>query len=304
MENNSFHTPVLLREVLDLLQIKNGEKYIDATLGGGGHTFEILKLGGKVLGIDCDQDAIGFVKFKIQNSKFKIEEDIFLFQGNFRDIDKIAHLKKFTKVSGIILDLGLSSYQLRDKTRGFSFQQEGPLDMRMNRNLQVRAENLVNILTKGELYELFSKLGEEHRARSIAEHIVRARRVKTIQTTSELSRIVEEAYGVKKRDLSLFEKQKINKKVFQALRMAVNDELNSLKIAIPKALGLLKENGRLGVISFHSLEDRIVKKAFIEYEKLNMGRIITKKPIVPSEDEIRKNRRSKSAKLRFFEKLS
>ncbi|MEM4271222.1 MAG: 16S rRNA (cytosine(1402)-N(4))-methyltransferase RsmH, partial [Candidatus Pacearchaeota archaeon] len=229
MKNKNFHTPVLRKEVLSFLQVKNGDKYIDATLGGGGHTREILIRGGIVLGIDQDEDAIKFIK---ENFKKEIlESRLTVFKGNFDHIDEIARLKNFTKVSGIIFDLGLSSHQLRDGTRGFSFQKDAPLDMRMDKDLQVTAEHLVNILTKGELYELFYKLGEEHRARSIAEHIVRARRIKPIKTTQELSMIVQKAYGIKKKELSLFEKQKINKKVFQALRIAVNDELNKLKIA-------------------------------------------------------------------------
>jgi len=294
---NNFHTPVLLKEVIDLLQVKNGEKYIDTTLGGGGHTFEILERGGIVLGIDLDQDAIDFAQ-----NKFQLRKHLTLVQGNFKDIDKIAHLKGFDKVSGIIFDLGLSSHQLEDQTRGFSFQKDSPLDMRMDKNLEIKAENLVNILTKGELYELFSKLGEEYRARPIAEHIVRSRRVKPIRTTNDLSEIVQEVYKIRKNRTSAFEKQLVNKRVFQALRIAVNDELNNLRDALPKALSLLSKKGRLGVISFHSLEDRIVKKTFLEFEKSNMGSIITKKPIIPGFEEIKSNRRSKSAKLRFFEK--
>ena len=303
---NNFHTSVLLKETIDLLQVKNGEKYIDATLGGGGHTFEILKLGAVVLGIDLDQDAIEYTgrrwKLKVQEESLN-EDSLVLAQGNFKDIDKIARLKGFDKVSGIIFDLGLSSYQLEDKTRGFSFQKDSPLDMRMDRNLKIKAENLINILTKGELYELFSKLGEERRARLISEHIVRARRVKPIKTTDELSEIVEKAYGIRKNRISAFEKQLVNKRVFQALRIAVNDELNNLRDGLPKALNLLEKNGRLGVISFHSLEDKIVKKIFLEFQKSNMGNIITKKPITPNLEEIRINRKSRSAKLRFFEKI-
>jgi len=302
VKNKIFHKSVLLKEVLEYLQVKKGKKYIDGTLGGGGHTFGILNLGGKVLGIDCDQDAIDFVKSKIRDSKFKIDKDVFLVQGNFKDIDKIARLKKFKNVDGIIFDLGLSTNQLEDRTRGFSFQKDAPLDMRMDKKLQVTAEHLVNILTKGELYELFTKMGEERRARSIAESIVGARRIKPIRTTRDLSLIVQKAYGIKKKELTLFERQKINKRVFQALRIAVNDELNNLKVALPKALNLLGEKGRLGVISFHSLEDRIVKRTFLSFEKENMGRIITSKPVTPTLEEIRENRRSKSAKLRFFEK--
>lgn len=300
---NSFHTPVLLKEIIDLLQVKKNKKYIDATIGGAGHSLEILKRGGKVLGIDCDQDAIDYIKN--QRSKNKDWERLTLVLGNFRDIDKIALLKGFDKVSGIVFDLGVSSYQLEEAQRGFSFQKEGPLDMRMGTSQtsgQVKAADLVNVLTKGELYALFSKLGEERRARAISNAIVRARRIKRIESTRELAEVVQSAYGQKFDQTSALERQLINKRVFQALRIAVNDELNNLRQVLPKALNLLEKNGRLLVISFHSLEDRIVKQTFIEFNKLSKGKIITRKPIVPSKDEVEQNRRSRSSKLRVFEK--
>ena len=277
---SDFHKSVLLKETIAGLRVEKNEKYIDATLGGGGHSFEILRLGGKVLGIDVDKDAIAYVKSKKP-------ENLTLARGNFRDIDKIALLNNFGKVAGIIFDLGVSSHQIDSVTRGFSFQNEGPLDMRMDRELGVRALDLIKILTKGELSEIFTKFGEETRAWAISNAIVRARSIKPIETTTDLAKIVL-AIGGK------------SKKVFQALRIAVNDELNSILEALPKALGLLKENGRLCVISFHSLEDRIVKKKFLEFEEKGMGRIITKKPIIPTEDEIEGNKRARSAKLRIF----
>ena len=277
---SDFHKSVLLKETIAGLRVEKNEKYIDATLGGGGHSFEILRLGGIVLGIDVDKDAIAYVKSKKP-------ESLTLARGNFRDIDKIALLNNFGKVAGIIFDLGVSSHQIDSVTRGFSFQNEGPLDMRMDRELGVRALDLIKILTKGELSEIFTKFGEETRAWAISNAIVRARSIKPIETTTDLAKIVL-AIGGK------------SKKVFQALRIAVNDELNSILEALPKALGLLKENGRLCVISFHSLEDRIVKKKFLEFEEKGMGRIITKKPIIPTEDEIEGNKRARSAKLRIF----
>ena len=281
---SDFHKSVLLKETIAGLRVEKNEKYIDATLGGGGHSFEILRLGGKVLGIDVDKDAIAYVKSKKP-------ESLTLARGNFRDIDKIALLNNFGPpaggVAGIIFDLGVSSHQIDSVTRGFSFQNEGPLDMRMDRELGVRALDLIKILTKGELSEIFTKFGEETRAWAISNAIVRARSIKPIETTTDLAKIVL-AIGGK------------SKKVFQALRIAVNDELNSILEALPKALGLLKENGRLCVISFHSLEDRIVKKKFLEFEEKGMGRIITKKPIIPTEDEIEGNKRARSAKLRIF----
>lgn len=279
---SNFHKSVLLTEVLEGLRVKPNEKYIDATLGGGGHAKKILELGGIVLGIDVDKDALEFVE------KLK-SENLTLARGNFRDIDKIAHLNNFDKVAGIIFDLGVSSHQIDDPVRGFSFQNEGPLDMRMDQELGVRALDLVKILTKGELNEIFTEFGEESHAWKISDAIVRARSVRPIETTADLAKIVFPIAGQ-------------SKKVFQALRIAINDELNAITQALPKALGLLGEKGRLCVISFHSLEDRIVKRKFLEFEKEERGRIITEKPIVPTNEEINENKRARSAKLRIFEK--
>src|SRR3989338_69188 len=234
---NNFHVSVLLKEAIDYLNVEKNNKYIDATLGGSGHSFEILKHGGIVLGIDADSDAIKFVsrRWKIESRKWNIdEENLKIVQGNFRDIDEIARLNNFENVDGIIFDLGVSSYQIDTKDRGFSFQKTGPLDMRMDKNLSVKAADLINILTKGELYELFTKLGEEHSALAISDNIVRARRVKPIKTTEDLVSVIAQALGFEKGRISDKMKSKIASKVFQALRIAVNDELNSLREALPK----------------------------------------------------------------------
>lgn len=279
---SNFHESVLLKEAIAGLKVEKNKKYIDATLGGAGHSNGILKLGGIVLGIDVDIDAIA----NIEKNK---PENLTLARGNFRDIDKIALLNKFERVAGIIFDLGVSGHQIDTPTRGFSFQNEGPLDMRMDRELGVRALDLIKILTKGELNEIFSKLGEETRSWEISDAIVRARSVKPIETTGELAEIAFRVAGQSKR-------------VFQALRIVVNDELGAITQALPKALELLEENGRLCVISFHSLEDRIVKRKFLEFEEKKMGKVITQKPIIPTEKEIEKNKRAGSAKLRIFKK--
>lgn len=305
MTKGQFHKSVLLKESLGFLQVKKGKKYIDGTLGGGGHTFEILKLGGKVLGIDLDQDAIDFVskKWKEKQKELKVDKkNLIIINGNFKDIGEIARINNFSNVDGIILDLGVSSHQIDEAERGFSFLRSGPLDMRMDRKSNTRAMDLVNVLAKGELYDIFSRLGQERRARSISDGIVGARRVKAIETTDDLVEVIREAYGIRKKTLLPFERTLISQKVFQALRILVNNELESLENALPKAIDLLSENGRLLVISFHSLEDRIVKKSFIEHEKKGKGLMITKKPILPSREETENNRRSKSAKLRVFEK--
>ncbi len=292
-----YHTPVLLSEITEYLRIKKGEKYIDATLGGGGHTEEFLKRGGIVLGIDTDQDAIFYATKKIgRNNNFVA------YKGNFKDIEEIAHLKEFTEVRGVVFDLGVSSHQIDTPNRGFSFLKQGPLDMRMDRSLGVKARDLVNILTKGELYELFNKLGQEHRARSISDTIIRTRRVKQIETTKDLGDVIKEAYGIRDEEIADFKKNELFKRVFQGLRIAVNNELENIEQALPQAMNILKRNGRIAVISFHSLEDKIVKDMFRKFEDENMGIIITKKPILPSEKEQKENPRSKSAKLRIFEK--
>lgn len=296
---NDFHKSVLLKEVIDYLKVQKDAKYIDVTLGGGGHTSEIIKAGGNVLGIDLDKDALSFVSGKLKDDIER--KKLIISKGNFADIDEIARLNKFEKVNGIIFDLGVSSYQINTSSRGFSFLKEGPLDMRMDTNSPIKAETLVNLLQKGELNEIFNKYGQEHRFRSVSEGIVSARRVGAIKTTGDLTRIVQKAYGIKG-EITDFTKNKINQKVFQALRIAVNEELTSLEKALPKAVLLLKKGGRLEVISFHSLEDRIVKNMFKGFEKENLGKIITKKPIVPSAEEILDNPRSKSSKLRVFER--
>lgn len=308
---SSFHTSVLLQEVITLLRVAKGKKYIDATVGGGGHTFEILKRGGVVLGIDVDQSAIDHVKKILRDKDIKMLREgqdrslnisiseypnIILIRGNFRDIDTIAHSKGFDKVAGILFDLGVSSHQLKSGCRGFSFMHDVPLDMRMDTRLTVKAADLVNALHEGELYDLIHSLGEEHFASPIAFAIIRARAVKPIETTGELARIVREAYRGRRGKIDPATK------VFQALRIAVNDELNNLSVVLPKSVTLLERGGRLTVVSFHSLEDRIVKEQFLQFQQMALGTVLTKKPIVPGSEEIAQNKKSRSAKLRVFEK--
>ncbi|MEK9176124.1 MAG: 16S rRNA (cytosine(1402)-N(4))-methyltransferase RsmH [Patescibacteria group bacterium] len=295
---NNYHKSVLLREVINALNVRNGQKYIDATLGGGGHTSSIIEKGGIVLGIDADEEAIEFVsktlELRIKNHELRLA------RGNFAEIDQIAKESGFEKVSGILFDLGVSSHQLDKPERGFSYLNLGPLDMRMDQRLGVKASDLVNALGKNELYEIFIKLGDEHRARAISESIISTRRVKPFETTNDLVEILASSYGFN--NISEFAKATSSKKVFQALRIAVNDELGSLKAALPKALELIDAKGRIVVITFHSLEDRIVKRKFLEFENSGKGKVVTKKPVLPSNLEIEQNSRSKAAKLRIFEK--
>jgi 16S rRNA (cytosine1402-N4)-methyltransferase len=294
MEMNDYHKTVLLKEAIDYLNVDKGKTYVDATLGGGGHAAEIIKRGGIVLGIDGDEDALEFVK---KNLQFPISNfQLRLAKGNFKDIDKIAKDNNIKKVSGVVFDLGVSSHQLESAERGFSFMKDGPLDMRMDRDLSVKAEGLINILTEKELIELFEKYGEEGFARFIAKGIVRDRKINPIRTTTELVEIVKRVVPKFKTDINPATK------VFQALRIAINDELNSLKESLPKAYELLNKGGRISVITFHSLEDRIIKHQFKDWEDLGLGKVITKKPVIPTNEELNENRRARSSKLRVFEK--
>ncbi|MFH1186686.1 MAG: 16S rRNA (cytosine(1402)-N(4))-methyltransferase RsmH [Candidatus Levyibacteriota bacterium] len=303
---SNYHTSVFLKETLELLQIKKNGKYIDTTLGGGGHSFEILRKNGKVLGIDLDIDAIDYVKNKWKEKSLEWdinEENLILKQGNFKDLKEVAHLNKFEKVKGIIYDLGVSSHQIDSEERGFSYLKEGSLDMRMDRRIPIKASGLINILKKGELYEIFSRLGQEHHARVISNSIARTRRIKAIETTGDLMDVIRDARRIRSKNLSPFVKAAIAKKVFQALRIAVNNEFENLRNSLPQAVDLLEEKGRLAVITFHSTEDGIVKHKFLEFKRQGLGEIITKKPLVPSKEEMEENSRSKSAKLRVFEKI-
>lgn len=298
MAHDTYHTSVMSTEVLDNLQVTTNKQYIDATLGGGGHTLEIIKRGGRVLGLDVDTDALSFAEknLKSQIPNLKVGEDVILVQCNFSHIDQAAKDHAFSEVDGILMDLGVSGYQLDTPQRGFSFQKEGPLDMRMDQRLSVRAMDLVNGLTREELADLFTRFGEEGFARQIANSISHQRSEKPIETTGELALLIERSIGRRTGDIHPATR------VFQALRIVVNDELNALNEVLPKALELLKDHGRLVVITFHSLEDRIVKKAFEGFENEGKGEILTKRPVVPTDEELNRNKRSRSAKLRVFER--
>lgn len=294
-----FHVSVLLQETIDFLRIKPGKKYIDATLGGGGHGFKIVRRGGVLVGIDQDLDAIEFVtrRWKVESRRWnKKEEDLTLVRGNFNEIGRIARENGFERVSGILFDLGVSGHQFNEAKRGFSISHDGPLDMRMDKDRAVSAKDLLNGLTEKELEELFIKLGEERFAKKIAHSIVLARSEKEISTTNELAEIVKQSVYRSAYDIHPATR------VFQALRIAVNDELNALKEALPQAMDLLEDRGRVAVISFHSLEDRIVKQTFKAFAMHGSGSIVTKKPVVPTEYEVSGNPRSRSAKLRVFER--
>ncbi len=288
---SDFHTPVLLQEVVDNLKIKRGGQYIDATVGGGGHAAAILKLGGKLLGIDCDPEAIKAARKSLASAC----PTTFwrLARGNFKNLEQIAAANGFSQVDGILLDLGVSSHQLETAERGFSFNLNGPLDMRMDPELAVTAADLVNGLNKGELTALFKKFSDEPRAGLIAEAIVKARRQAPIKTGAQLASVV----GVRQGN------RHPATRVFQALRMAVNDELNNLNQVLPQAVSLLRPGGRLAVISFHSGEDRLVKNFLKDQKIAGNLMMINKKPLMATPAETAANPRSRSAKLRVGEKL-
>lgn len=303
MEN--YHQSVLLREVVAALHVQKNTWYLDCTLGDGGHSLEILKNGGKVVGIDVDPTALERTSQRFED--VGIEKDRYkLVKGNFRDLDNLiaSHFTKGAlrdkqteidqKFAGAIFDLGVSSLQLDTPQRGFSFLKEGPLDMRMDLRLEVKALDLIRGLNKGELNELFTKLGEEKFARKLAAAVVSSRQI--INTTGDLARVIENSIG---------RQGKIHPatKIFQALRIAVNDELNALKEGLQVSLERIAKNGYIVVISFHSLEDRAVKNAFRNWQNLGFGQIKFKKPLLPSSEEITQNPRARSAKLRVFQKL-
>lgn len=291
-----YHVPVLLNEVIDFLQPSSGKKYIDATIGGGGHTEGVLKAGGQVLGIDQDEEALEEVKIRLKD--WIKTGQLIIQNGNFKNLEEIAKNKSFTNVDGILFDLGVSTHQLETPERGFSFNSDAPLDMRMDKSLKITAADLVNGLNKGELYELFTKLGEEHYARPISQAIVRARSVKQITKCNELANII---LSVRRR--GKFDRTHPATRVFQALRIAVNDELNSLTKVLPQTVKVVGKNGKILVISFHSLEDRIIKKFFKTYEKEGKVKTLTDKPTIPSNGEVRMNPKARSAKLRVAVRL-
>ncbi len=303
----NFHTPVLLKSVIEYLQIKPGEVYVDATIGGGGHSLEILKKGGRVFGIDCDVEAVSYSQKRLANfcaklpvGKFACPLNAFkIVRGNFASLSEILKTHGIVNPAGILIDLGTSLHQLKTKGRGFSFLTDEPLDMRMEAELSVTAADLVAALSENELYELFNKLGEEKYSRAIAHDLVLARRQKPIRNTKELAQIAEKVYRKYRVKSHIHPATKI----FQALRIAVNDEINNLKLVLPQALELLAIQGRLVIISFHGLEDKIVKNFYSQAEMNNKLKIITKKPIIADELEKKINPKSRSAKLRVAEKI-
>jgi len=293
------HIPVLQKEVLEYFDQKPNENFIDCTIGEGGHTLAILEKNGpkgKVLGIEWDPELY---KKLLRSDLDRLKARLILVNDNFANLEEIAKSQKFRSVSGILFDLGMSSWHLEESGRGFSFQKKEPLDMRYNPQNPLTAEKIVNYRSALEIEKILEIHGEERFSKQIAKYIISFREVKPIKTTSQLVEIIKKATP------DWYHRRKIHPatKTFQALRIAVNDELNNLEKALPKALNILKPGGRIVAISFQSLEDRIIKNFLKEKAKENILKILTKKPIKPSLEEIKINPRSRSAKLRAAEKL-
>lgn len=302
MNKKSFkHIPVLVQEVIEFLKIKENSLYVDGTLGGGGHSEKIIEKlgdGGKLIAIDQDIEALIAAKKRLSRYKNKI---IFV-QDNFRNLELILNQLKIDKVDGILLDLGVSSYQLDNPQRGFSFKKDADsvLDMRMDQRQKLSAIEVINNYREEELRQIFFELGEEPFSRQIARAIVIRRREKPIATANELLDIIRSATPPKYRHTR---RVHYASKIFRALRMEVNHELEALRSVLPQAIKRLKKGGRLVVISFHSLEDRIVKHFFREMKNEGIVEILTKKPIAPTSEETALNPRADSAKLRAIEKI-
>ena len=306
------HKPVMLSECIEGLNIKPDGIYVDGTMGGAGHSLEIVKKlseKGMLIGIDRDEEALAVAK-----ERLKEFNNVKYVHDNHDNIDEIIKNLNIKGVDGILLDLGVSSYQIDEKTRGFTYINDGPLDMRMDKSQELTAEYIVNNYKEQELARIIFEYGEEKFSRNIAKNICEYRSNKKIETTSELVKIIEKSIPGKFREKNSHPA----KRTFQAIRIEVNNEIEPLYNTIKNSITALNSKGRLCVITFHSLEDRMVKKAYVDAEgkctcpkdlpycvcgNVSLGKIITKKPILPTEKEMQENSRSRSAKLRVFEKI-
>lgn len=296
------HISVLTKEVLEFLSPQSGQKFIDATAGAGGHSLAILKKiapDGKLLAIDLDRDALARVAKRIETESPNLKSNLILAQGNFADIEKIAAAKGLIAVDGVVADLGLSSDQLGMSGRGFSFQKDEPLDMRFDIRQKLTAREIINQWLPADLERIFREYGEEKFSRRIAQSIIKRRQIKPILTTQELVEAIASAVPARHKNARIH----FATRIFQALRISTNDELGNLERFISQAIDTLKSGGRLAIISFHSLEDRIVKNLFRQAAKNSQGKILTKKPLSPMADEQVENPRSRSAKMRVIQKL-
>ena len=306
------HKSVLLEESIDALQIKPDGIYVDGTLGGGGHSYEIcthLSDKGRLIGIDQDEAAIEAATRRFERFKDRVT----IVRSNYCNIKRELDRLGIASVDGVILDLGVSSYQLDEASRGFTYREDVPLDMRMDQRQTLSAKEVVNGYSEMELYHIIRDYGEEKFAKNIAKHIVSARNQKALETTGELIHVIKAAIPAKVRAVGGHPA----KRTFQAIRIEVNRELEVLENSLGDMIDLLNDGGRICVITFHSLEDRIVKNKFRECEhpctcpkefpvcvcgKKSKGKVITRKPVIPSQEELDENSRAKSSKLRVFER--
>ncbi|HBB61529.1 MAG TPA: 16S rRNA (cytosine(1402)-N(4))-methyltransferase [Lachnospiraceae bacterium] len=306
------HQPVLLQETIENLKIKPEGIYVDGTIGGAGHAVEVCKRlsgSGRLIGIDQDADAIEAARSRL----IQYKERVTILRGNYCNLTEMLKQEGIQSVDGILLDLGVSSHQLDDAERGFTYREDVPLDMRMDRRQALSAREVVNDYDEKELYRIIRDYGEERYARNIARHICRARQEQPIATTGQLTEIIRASIPVKARAAGGHPA----KRTFQAIRIEVNRELEVLQDSLEGMIDFLNDGGRICVITFHSLEDRIVKNIFRKAEnpctcppdfpvcvcgKKPKGIIVTRKPVVPSEEEMKTNTRSKSSKLRVFER--
>ncbi len=307
------HYSVLLKETIENLLVKPEGTYVDGTLGGAGHAFEVCKLlgeKGRFIGIDQDEDAIRASSKRLS----EFGQRVTIVRSNYSQMPNVLKELGINQVDGIVLDLGVSSYQLDTVERGFSYRENAPLDMRMDNRKETTAKDIVNGYSEMELYRIIRDYGEDKFAKNIAKHIVRMRQEKPIETTYELTEAIKAAIPAKIRMASGHPA----KKTFQAIRIELNEELDVLKNTLRDMVELLAPGGRICIITFHSLEDRIVKKCFKDLEnpcicppsfpicvcnRKPLGKVISRKPILPSEEELTNNSRSKSAKLRVFERI-
>ena len=307
------HTSVLLKETVDGLNVRPDGTYVDATLGGGGHAFEVcsrLSDNGRFIGIDQDADAIKAAGKRLEG----FGEKVTIIRSNYRDMKPRLHELGIDRVDGIVIDLGVSSYQLDTADRGFSYRVDAPLDMRMDQRQKMTARDIVNDYSESELYRVIRDYGEDRFAKNIAKHIVAEREKAPIETTEQLNEIIRHAIPMKIRKTSGHP----SKRTFQAIRIELNHELDVLRDSLDEMIDMLNPGGRICIITFHSLEDRIVKSAFRKNEnpctcpshfpvcvcgKVSKGKVVTRKPILPTEEEMESNSRSKSAKLRIFERV-